>query len=266
MVKHILLLGLLASSLAFISAAPASDEPHAHPGVKTFAPDLRSRANFNIYDDPISITATPKSLPVSLSESVKENGALQDKVKTAISYLNTKHSIPSENVQVTAAYTDQSSGITHVYVRQVVKELEVTNAVGGVNINRDGKVVSSSHSFAPAQYVDQVQNSQMPIFPEVDDAAAIKAALKALTDYVQTSIDSDALGSISISPLKSHADDTAQFTIINIPKNAAIDGSAAVKKSLIQKSDGSLAPVWSFTLEQQSDWWSAEVSATAGKV
>ncbi|KAI8318805.1 hypothetical protein GQ54DRAFT_306765 [Martensiomyces pterosporus] len=93
-----------------------------------------------------------------------------------------------------------------------------------------------------------------------------RAALKSLTDYVKTSVDSAAIDKVTVATTSSLTSGDPVLTLTDIPKGAALDGSATAKKSLIQNADGSLTPVWSIVLEQDIHWWSAEVNVATGKV
>ncbi|KAJ7577974.1 Fungalysin metallopeptidase-domain-containing protein [Mycena floridula] len=80
------------------------------------------------------VAANPDADPFDVARQFVED-LLADQLDDANSYKIRKDS-----------YTDKNSGITHVYVRQVVNHLEVTD--GDMNINvRDGKVISYGDSF-----------------------------------------------------------------------------------------------------------------------
>ncbi|KAI8320804.1 hypothetical protein GQ54DRAFT_298412 [Martensiomyces pterosporus] len=259
MVKCALILGLLAASL--VAAAPAKP---SQSDVKVFTPALKSKTKFNVYKDPVSVASGAQ--PASFVGAASKDNGIKDKVNIAVAYFNKNHSIPTENIKVTDAYTSQQTGVTHVHIRQVVGGVEVSNGVGNVNINRQGKVISSSHSFAPTEAVNKVKRSAESLVTRADDSASVKAALKSLADYVKTSIDSASLDKVTVATTNSITSGEPVLTLTDIPNSAAVDGSATAKKSLIQNADGSLTPVWSLTLEQKDSWWSSEVNIATGKV
>ncbi|KAJ1959733.1 hypothetical protein GGI12_004181 [Dipsacomyces acuminosporus] len=270
MVKSTLILGILSACLASAHPVePTNKAPHEDTGVKLFTPDLKSKTGFIVYDKPVSVIATASpssnSIPIIADDRIKDGG---DKAKAniAAAYFNKKHGIPTENLKIADAYTSEHTGITHVYMKQVVNGLEIVNGVGSVNINRRGKVISSSHSFAPKESVSMFKLANSRFSTRKDDTASIKEAVKSLADYVNTSLDASSLNSMVVSSTSSFAGIAPYLTITNLPKNVAADGSATAKKSLIQNSDGSLTPVWSITLDQHANWWSAEVNAETGKV
>ncbi|KAJ1960481.1 hypothetical protein GGI12_003773 [Dipsacomyces acuminosporus] len=258
MVRCTIALGLLAASLAATASAHRSD-------IEIFTPVLKSEAEFKVYSEPVSVAASSVE-PASFVGPAKEDSGVKDKVAIATAYLNQNHKIPAENIKITDAYTDQLTGVTYVYVKQVIRGLEVANGVGNININRQGQVISSSHSFAPVEAVKQLGRSGDALATRADDTSSVKKAFKSLAAYVKTELDDKSLEKITIATTSSFAGKEPELSLTNIPSHAAIDGSATAKKAYIQTADGSLAPVWSITLEQQSDWWSAEVNTDTGKV
>ncbi|KAJ1958711.1 hypothetical protein GGI12_004667, partial [Dipsacomyces acuminosporus] len=263
MVKLTFAVCLLAASLAATTGAhQASDDPQAD--VKVFTPVLKDKAKFNVYKEPVTVS-TPAA-PASFVGAARNDNSVKDKVGIATAYLSQKHKIPLESIKITDAYTSTQSGVTHVYFKQIVDGIEVSNGVGNININRQGEVISSSHSFASATAVQKIKRSKITLTTRAYDADSVKKALKSLAAHVKTDISTADIAKVAVSSVSSFASSEPQLSLTNIPKSAAIDGSATAKKAYIQKSDGSLALVWSLVLEQGNHWWSATVNASDGKV
>src|SRR5690242_7289841 len=51
---------------------------------------------------------------------------------------------------ITDQYTDQSTGITHIYIRQKVNGIEIFNANSAIHLDRNGETVAFHNSFVPA--------------------------------------------------------------------------------------------------------------------
>lgn len=88
----------------------------------------------------------------------KQNGFLTpsqagDPVEIAVNYLRRNAGkfgvTPADfnGVRVTSSYADSGSGLTHVYLRQMVNGLEVTNANANVHIRSDGRILSANVAF-----------------------------------------------------------------------------------------------------------------------
>lgn len=75
---------------------------------------------------------------------------------------------------VTSQYTDQQSGITHVYLRQRVQGIEVYGAVADVHMNQAGKVAALHSSFR-SNVVSQARNATPALSAEQAVAAAARA-------------------------------------------------------------------------------------------
>ncbi|KAJ1963865.1 hypothetical protein GGI12_001792 [Dipsacomyces acuminosporus] len=257
MVKCTFTFGFLAATLAATVAGHQSD-------VKIFTPKLPNRSNFNIYKDAVSVSSP--IAPASFIGPASKNNAVQDNVNIATAYLAKNHKIPVENIKITDAYTDKATGVTHVYARQTIHGTDVVNAVANINISKDGKVISSSQSFAPASAVSKIKRSTGSLSTRANANASLKSALKSMTDYVKTGVNATTLNSVQISSSSSLASGELEFSISGLPKDAAVDSTASAKKSYIQLADGSLKSVWSIVLKQDENWYHGHVNAETNKV
>ncbi|KAI8318192.1 hypothetical protein GQ54DRAFT_267243, partial [Martensiomyces pterosporus] len=92
-------------------------------------------------------------------------------------------------IKVTDAYTSQQTGVTHVHIRQVVAGVEVSNSVGNININRQGKVISSSNTFASSESVKKVKRSAdgdpVLTLTGIPDSAALDGSATAKKSLIQ---------------------------------------------------------------------------------
>ncbi|KAJ1963254.1 hypothetical protein GGI12_002160 [Dipsacomyces acuminosporus] len=256
MVKSTIAFGLLAATLAAAVAGHHSD-------VKVFTPKLAVKPKFNVYKTPVAVPSP--IAPASFVGPASKNNSVKDQVKIATAYLSKQHNIPVENIKVTDAYTDSATKITHVYVKQTVHGTDVVNAVANINI-KNGKVISSSQSFASADAVKNVKRSSGSLVARANEDASLKAAFKAATDYIKTSIKQDALDKVTIATTSSLVTKEPEFTISGIPKEVAIKGSATAKKSYVQTSEGKLVSTWSFNIRQKDDWYHAHVNSQTNKV
>jgi subtilisin-like proprotein convertase family protein len=79
--------------------------------------------------------------------------------------LNTK---ALRSYKVTDQYTDNNSGLTHIYLRQMYRGIEIINADASVHIAADGRVISASSSFIPIKK----SPTAPPLRPSVNAARA----------------------------------------------------------------------------------------------
>ncbi|KAJ2720965.1 hypothetical protein GGI07_004278 [Coemansia sp. Benny D115] len=263
----------------------ASDSPQQ---IKLFTPRLKTQPEFNVYDKPVSVETTSISKFSSSVSSFAFSGgsggkstSLLQKTNIAIAYLVQHHGIAVENIQITDAYTDTSSGITHVYARQTVGGVSVANGLANVNVDDQGQVISSSQSFVPASMLpkgaasgkrmalagDQVGAGSLLAARAVSNVeASLKSAFKSLASHVNTSVSDAVLDSAVVAATSSAVIGGAGFSLSGLPESVAAKGQSTARQTLVQLSDGSLASSWHIVLEQPDHWWSAQVHAETGEV
>ena len=80
---------------------------------------------------------------------------------------------------VTDLYTDDDTGITHVYLRQQVNGLEVANANIGIHISSLGQVISAGGGFVPG-LTAQLEAGLLPLTAAlgVEDAVRTAATIR----------------------------------------------------------------------------------------
>ncbi|KAJ1933837.1 hypothetical protein FBU59_005898, partial [Linderina macrospora] len=261
MVKLTSIISLLAASLATVSAAL-----HYHQDIATFSPALKNSGNFKVYDTPVSVTADSSTEGASFIGNTKKNSSVKAKADIAVAYLAKNHNIPAENIKVTDAYTDDRSGLTHVYVRQTSGGVDVVNGLANINIDSKGQIISSSQTFASTDALSKVKRSNGSLVARAGDEASLKNAFKSLNDYVKTPVSDSDMSKVSVASTLDFVSGEPHYSITNVPSHAAVDGSASAKKALIQKADGSLVHIWDITLKQADHWWSAHVNQDTGSV
>ncbi|KAJ2836451.1 hypothetical protein FBU31_001369 [Coemansia sp. 'formosensis'] len=214
--------------------------------IKTFTPKLRVQPLFNVYATPITIPPVSSLLGTTKSP----------KADIAVAYLSAQHGIPSAQIKITNSYTDAITGVTHVYAQQTIDGADVANGLANVNINANNQVISSSQSFAL-----QAANS----LATRDSYSSLSSAFQALASYVGTPVDSQTMASVIIASTASNLPGDG-YSLSGLPETVAVLGQATAAKSLVQRSDGSLATTWHIVLQQASHWWSAHVNVQTGAV
>lgn len=216
--------------------------------------------NFNIYDSPLEMVH-------GVSRKRSEDMSLQDKADIALAYLGDKHGIARDTVRITDAYTSEATGLTHIYARQTVGGIDLVNGVANINIDKRGRVISSSQSFVPVRSVRRALRSGH-LTARMDQDASLKAAFKALNKRVGPRLQDEEHERIRVSKAASDGpvNTASGFIIEGIPHTASVDGKAAAEQSIMQRADGSLVHVWDITLEQDDHWWNARMNAATGEV
>ncbi|KAJ2546890.1 hypothetical protein EV175_005434 [Coemansia sp. RSA 1933] len=215
---------------------------------------LGTSPTFNIYTDH----------PVELEDSTRykrsdESGA----IGIASAYLQRNHRIAPSSVRITDAYTDQASGITHIYAKQVVGGIGVANGLANVNIDRNGRIISSSQSFVPesALSADALLVEFWAGFENSTRSEKLSAAISLLASYTNSGVGVYAKDIVVADGFVSSTGDTG-FVVSGLPNHLAPSNQGSVSKELL-RLDGRVVPVWHICMQQHNHWWSAYVGAGA---
>ncbi|KAJ2721768.1 hypothetical protein GGI07_003761 [Coemansia sp. Benny D115] len=201
---------------------------------------------FNIYPVPVNVTNNSQS------------ASLDKSIKGAIAYLSTLHNMSKAAIEITDAYEDRVSGIFHVYARQNVHGYPVVNAVANININAQGRVISSGHTFADLSALASASNyswsqpSSAVATGGSSEDDSLRSAIRKLAAHTGSAIDQNTLQALTVSSAESgYSMGTAPCT--------------ATKVLIYSPTDG-LIPIWHITWQQSRHWWSAHVNAQKSSV
>ncbi|KAJ2355343.1 hypothetical protein GGF43_002739 [Coemansia sp. RSA 2618] len=176
------------------------------------------------------------------------------------------HQIGAENVRITDAYTDTRSKITHVYARQVVNGMDVANGLANVNVDSQGRVISSSQTFAPSELFQNTEFVAGSQTTHANNLASIRSALRILGTAVGSEINEQVVSGLKLAPSDQLFMGTAGISIDGLPENVAVSGKGVATQELIHTSSGQIARVWHISLQQADHWWSAHVDADSGRI
>lgn len=245
---------LIITSVAILSVAGFESIPLPQGNILSREPTPAS--NFRIYDTPVDI---------SYSAGEHGNIGAESRTRIALAYLEDKHGIPVENIRVTASHTNEDTGVSHVYARQTVGGVDFLDGVANINIDKYGKVISSSQTFVP---IHQVRKAMRSYHGRLAARAnvSMRTALKILSKNINSEMDDEELNRVHISKMELDEPSATKFIMRDIPTEMALDGTAVVQQSMLQRSDGSLIHVWNFALEQADCSWHASINMATGDV
>lgn len=148
---------------------------------------------------------------------------------------------------ITSQYTDQTTGITHIYLRQVVQGKEIYDANSSLHINREGKVVHMNHAFyaAPLEKINTTT-------PGIDPVQALQKAASAVDMAVPVVF---AKAGVSVDGVYSLVD-------------SRISPEPVIIKPYYLSHENRLKLVWNVELydPETGDWWNSRVDAQTGEV
>ncbi|KAJ1774095.1 hypothetical protein IW140_000626 [Coemansia sp. RSA 1813] len=218
---------------------------------------IGTSSTFNIYTEkPIRVVDT------RYKRSDVES-ALDGNIKIASVYLQRNHAISPSSVRITDAYTDQASGITHVYAKQVVGGIGIANGLANVNIDRHGNVISSSQSFVPEPV--QAGTNTLDFWTKSENGnrtEQVKAAFGSLANCTSLDVDAQGIMSSEISFVDGFETTTGDsgFFVHGLSADMALGGQSSVSKEWLHL-DRRVVPVWHICMQQSKHWWSAYVGA-----
>ncbi|CAG8460326.1 16423_t:CDS:2 [Acaulospora colombiana] len=223
--------------------------------------------------------------------SIINNGALSDfstadPKEIAINFVLTKLH-PTSDFVIKNCYESEHNGVTHVYFKQVINGLFVSNGDLNVNVDQFGRVISYGDSFAvpkttiheqksrpsfdnaidgsqhllgtsmPVDHVHNVESRPMyyHIKGDVGDIIPPKRALEYFTRFIGEEI----AHMENIEYIEN--DNVISFS--NVPFALS---DVKMSQSYIQTDDRSLRRVWDIQVEMEDNLYNAHLDAYTGKV
>lgn len=153
-------------------------------------------------------------------------------------------------VEVTASYTSEHNGITHVFVRQQHGGLPVFNAVGGIHLTRSGEVLKLDADFVPG-----IAGKAPAPSPALDAPGAIRSAADVLG--IQGAVPDEIAASLK------------QRGAVRFAAGEISRDPIPVRLGYWHRDDGTVALAWQLVVHERtvdSDWWEMTVDAASGAV
>lgn len=189
----------------------------------------------------------PKTFQTFKPSSVSSNIALSP-VDAALEYFSRTVNTPVSNIKVTNAYASRHNAVTHVYVRQLVNDLEVVNGVGNINVGKNGEILSVGNSFYSGPIPEKSSTSINGKHSAIDAVKALANLLgKDAGELVQVQELTASVPTFTVSGTK--------FALKDVP---------AVLKYFI--SGTRLTLVWDILVEMEDNMYNSFVSAESNEV
>ncbi|KAJ3056991.1 Fungalysin/Thermolysin Extracellular metalloproteinase 5 [Rhizophlyctis rosea] len=142
--RKVSLFGLVLGAAAVLSSAhPTASHGKSHDASVTarshgnFGPDLPHQK----FVHGVDIEAGLVTLLTSESKQRLEP------VDAAVEYVAETLGLPQTSFSVSSSHRSKHSGVTHIYLQQLVDGVEVSNGVANVNLDNANRVISFGHSF-----------------------------------------------------------------------------------------------------------------------
>ncbi|GHC64412.1 M36 family metallopeptidase [Ulvibacter litoralis] len=188
----------------------------------------------------ISLQLSAQIQRSSKNESVSSTEFLEKLVKTGV----------TSNFIITSEHVSSTSGIRHVYLRQLINGIEVNGTESDIHIDASGNVMAVHNNFLDNS-LDRVTNASVTLTAE----QAINSVAQKMGYTISSLIQKDDLGG------------TNQKAIYNHAGISRTDIPVKLVYQKINRSEIKLA--WEFAIDDVTspeDWWNFQVDASNGTI
>ncbi|KAJ1336936.1 hypothetical protein BSLG_006696 [Batrachochytrium salamandrivorans] len=237
--------------------------------------------------------------PLSIASDVSFAAAVTPE-ETALQYLAKAAHVPRSSLRIRSS-VDSKGRMRHIHIQQHLGGLDITNAVGNVNLDASGNVISAGHNFVPIETFSAAVtafnmqgattlSSKHPLQEQIPllvmESGSSDFNIK--EEVVSNAIPYD-INNVKLNPVDaviaageylgidaksarltqslmadSENDSHMSFLVTGVP-NAIKDIPA--KLMFIQGDGGhTLTPVWDVTMDLDSNWFHIQVDAHTGQV
>ncbi|MBK9108945.1 MAG: M36 family metallopeptidase [Saprospiraceae bacterium] len=153
-----------------------------------------------------------------------------------------------KDLAVKDLYTSDHNKITHIYLIQRFKGIEIYNAITSYHVNELGKVFDS-----PSRFHTNISKKINTTRTQINERTALMSIVKHL----------DIPNAIIPSNILRNGDENAE-----LPKTNFTHSNIPVKLVLVPLADGSIRLAWDLSMEMSvsNDYWSVRVDAVSGEV
>ncbi|PVU86552.1 hypothetical protein BB561_006663 [Smittium simulii] len=286
---------MLSKLYNIISSIKINRKESSNTIIKSFGPNLdKLKKHFN-YDN----THIKRSLMAKNNLKARE---LNDNMKIAFNHIFKFLGYTENEFVVKNAYTTSHNGITHIYIKQATRGLEIANADLNINIGKSGDVISMGSSFYKKATNDSAEvsskskyqktkileytnlqfenknNKQISpknkprssfytrsvIFPLDSTYITLEKAVEFLAKYLGQKIELNGNSFFNINFTDANKN---EFSVIkDIPIFFAEDGQILYKPVFIHSNNGTLEAAWNLRIVQKNHSWGSFVSAKNGQI
>ncbi|CAG8601888.1 11685_t:CDS:2 [Ambispora leptoticha] len=258
----------------------------ANARLENFGPELKHR----------------KYTAPSLAEQkpIYSSSSFSDPKEIALEFV--KEHLTNSEFKVKNSYKSEHNGVTHVYLRQVINDLEVMNGDINVNVDENGRVISYGDSFYKGNEPSKEnginsESTSSDSESDVDKLSKFRVKIdvtKIVFNPKSSKSKRDSYSSLFNNPDKSViSPEEAIFSLakhinqdiphpekIDYTESVSLDGDPVlfvsgvpftvsdvkVRQVYVQTDEGKLQLCWDLEAEMENNWYHGQVNAHDGKV
>jgi extracellular elastinolytic metalloproteinase len=180
-----------------------------------------------------------------------------DPQAVALEFARSQLNIKDSDYSIKSSYTTETTGITHMYLKQIIHGIEVSNGDISVHVDRNGKVIAYGDNF----YRNPDLSKRSLWFGQASGQFVKPSiAFGTLAAYIGKPIDTT---KIKEAPRNNIVNSGNEYVLSGI--DYALDEVIA-KQAYIQNSRGSLEAAWEFFIDLGDNYFHAHVSADGKRV
>ncbi|KAL1916154.1 uncharacterized protein VTP21DRAFT_6158, partial [Calcarisporiella thermophila] len=237
---------------SFVSLAYSAEKNLGRFRNKSFGPDLSNFTNYTTDDLKLSQQNSQATLLKSTPQSVATQFA--------------REHLTSSKFEVKDAYRTDITGITHIYLRQVIDGLEVVNGDININVDKKNKIISYGNSF----YRESTQKAEDGA--KTNDKLSRRAPKAPIIDPKQALLSFAKHLNLDIPDPKSIKVEEGEalrgngpILLSNVPFSTS--NRVPVRKVLMHTDNGRrLHTVWELDVKMKLNWFHAYVDSQNGDV
>ncbi|CAG8697149.1 18047_t:CDS:2, partial [Acaulospora morrowiae] len=201
--------------------------------------------------------------PSIINEGTLSDFSTEDPLEIAIKFVSTKLH-PTADFVIKDSYKSDHNGVTHIYFKQIVNGLFVSNGDLNVNVDQFGRVISYGDSFYVPNPTIREQNlrpDEKPNLGNVFDDSQYVFALESFARFINKEIAHPE----DIKTIEHSTFDDGHHVLLlsNVPFALS---DVKMSQEYIQMDDRSLRFVWDIQIEMEDNWYNAQLDAHTGKV
>ncbi|KAI9595889.1 Fungalysin metallopeptidase-domain-containing protein [Syncephalis fuscata] len=170
----------------------------------------------------------------------------------ALAFARGQLKLKDSDYTVKSSYTTKSPSITHVYLKQLVQGVEVTNGDLAVHVDAKGNVIAFGDNFYHG-----TDNSKRNLWAGQSAPRFVspRDAFKTVADYIGKPVDA---AKLSESPRQDPETKKQQYVLKGVDYTLE---DVVAQQSYIQTKDGKLEAAWEFFVDLGANYFNVHVSA-----
>ncbi|KAI8050397.1 Fungalysin metallopeptidase-domain-containing protein [Syncephalis plumigaleata] len=181
-----------------------------------------------------------------------------DPLQIAKSFASKTLNIKTDSYRVKDVYKTVSTGVTHIFLKQIEHGMEITNGDCAIHIDANGVVIAYSNNFRSNN-----DNAKRKLWAGQSSHRFVrpKEAFSALADYIKRPLNN--IDDIVETPHTDEHSNKAQF-LLNFQSD--IYKKVTAQQSYIHTNNGTLEPSWEFFVDLDENYFNGHVSADGREI